>query len=65
MKKKYETRDKIIKWFTILVIFSFLVTVVGSGIVAFMGNNSTSGPTQAAIGGSPVSAQTWIDLQNK
>jgi hypothetical protein len=30
-----------------------------------MGNNSTSGPTQAAIGGSPVSTQTWIDLQNK
>jgi len=44
MQKKYETRNKIIKWFTILVVVAFLATVVGSGIVAFI---STSSNTQA------------------
>jgi len=40
MKRKYETRNKIIKWFTILVVIAFLVTVVGSGIVAFISTSS-------------------------
>ena len=40
MKKKYETRNKIIKWFTILVVITFLATVVWSGIVAFISVSS-------------------------
>jgi len=40
MKRKYETRNKVIKWFTILVVIAFLVTVVGSGIVAFISTSS-------------------------
>lgn len=39
MKKKYETRNKVVKWFTILVIVAFLVTLVGSWIVAFISTN--------------------------
>ena len=40
MQNKYETRNKIIKWFTILVVVAFLATVVGSGIVAFISTSS-------------------------
>ena len=41
MKKKYKTRNKLIKWFTIIVVLAFLVTVIGSGIVSFISISST------------------------
>ncbi len=36
MAKTYETRDKAIKRFTLLVILSFVITMVWSSIVVFI-----------------------------
>ena len=44
--KQYETRNKVIKWFTIFVILSFVITIVGSGIIAYISINSSENNTQ-------------------
>ena len=46
--KQYETRNKVIKWFTIFVILSFIATVVGSGIIAYISINSSENNVQSS-----------------
>ena len=40
-KNPYEVRNKFIKWFTIIVIVAFLLTMIAGGIVAFLPNKNT------------------------
>jgi len=45
--KQYEKRNKLIKWFTIFVILSFIATIVGSGIIAYISINSSENKVQS------------------
>lgn len=40
-KNPYEVRNKFIKWFTIIVIVAFLLTMIAWGIVAFLPSKDT------------------------
>jgi len=40
-KNPYEVRNKFIKWFTIIVIVAFLLTMIAGWIVAFLPTNNT------------------------
>ena len=39
-KNPYETRNKAVKIFTIIVIIAFLLTIIAGGIVSFLPANS-------------------------
>ena len=39
--RQNKTKSKVIKWFTIFVILSFVATIIGSGIIAYISINSS------------------------